>query len=63
MGKALSVGLDLLGTGRSVVLDKDFQADIKSLETMTESQVNVLTTREKDHVKALITWASGYVAI
>ncbi|GFQ75338.1 tetratricopeptide repeat protein 38 [Trichonephila clavata] len=59
MGKALSVGLDLIGTGRSVLLDEDFQKDIKSLETMTESQVNVLTPREKDHVKALITWASG----
>lgn len=59
MGKALSVGLDLIGTGRSVLLDEDFQKDIKNLESMTESQVNVLTPREKDHVKALITWASG----
>ncbi|KFM77842.1 Tetratricopeptide repeat protein 38, partial [Stegodyphus mimosarum] len=59
MGKALSVGLDLLGTGRSVQLDEEFKADIKNLEIMAESQTNVLTPREKDHVKAITTWASG----
>lgn len=61
MGKALSIGLDLIGTGRSVLLDKEFQNDIKNLELMTESQSDILTPREKDHVKAISAWASGYI--
>lgn len=61
MGKALSISLDLLGTGRSVVLDKEFHTDVKNLELMTEKQNEVLTPREKDHVKAICAWAAGYV--
>ena len=57
MGHVLSNGLELMGTGRSLSLDKAFKDDIDNMVTIS-TKVE-LSQREKDHVKAIQTWADG----
>ncbi|XP_023215212.1 tetratricopeptide repeat protein 38-like, partial [Centruroides sculpturatus] len=58
MGHVLSVGLDLIGTGRSKRLDKLFQKEIDDLCSLSQSQ-KFLTSREKKHVEAVKLWSEG----
>ncbi|XP_067123043.1 LOW QUALITY PROTEIN: tetratricopeptide repeat protein 38-like [Centruroides vittatus] len=58
MGHVLSVGLDLIGTGRSKRLDKLFQKEIDDLCSLSQSQ-KFLTNREKQHVEAVKLWSEG----
>lgn len=59
MGKTLSLGLDLLGTGHSVLVDKQFQHEFLALEELAKNQAGNLTLREQNHVKAICAWAIG----
>ncbi|XP_056373391.1 tetratricopeptide repeat protein 38 [Hyla sarda] len=59
MGHMISNGLELIGTGRSPVLDWEFQ---KELEVMSElAKTQPLTDREKLHVAAVETFANGNI--
>lgn len=58
MGHVLSVGLDLIGTGRSNRIDKIFQKEIDDLCSLSQSQ-KFLTAREKQHVEAVKLWSEG----
>ena len=57
MGHVMSIGLDLMGTARSLRLDESFREEMRHLETM----VATLNDRERQHVHALKLWADGYV--
>ncbi|XP_069619455.1 tetratricopeptide repeat protein 38 isoform X1 [Ranitomeya imitator] len=57
MGHVISNGLDLIGTGRSPLLDKEFERDLKVMSDLAKTQP--LTEREKLHVAALETFAKG----
>ncbi|KAM8974502.1 tetratricopeptide repeat protein 38 [Pelodytes ibericus] len=57
MGHVLANGLELIGTGRSPLIDKDLAS---ALEIMSElSTTQPLTEREKLHVAAVETFANG----
>ena len=57
MGQALSIGLDLMGTGRPVHLDKEFSDQINKFE---QNLHNVsLTKREKMHCQSVLYFAKG----
>ncbi|XP_067855788.1 tetratricopeptide repeat protein 38 [Heptranchias perlo] len=57
MGQVVINGLDLIGTGRSVLLDKDLDAAIKRMVGLSKTQE--ITERERLHVEALDTFAKG----
>ncbi|XP_072256361.1 tetratricopeptide repeat protein 38 [Pyxicephalus adspersus] len=57
MGRVLSNGLELIGTGRSPVLDKELQKDLKTMSDQAKAQS--LTEREQLHVSAIETFAKG----
>ncbi|XP_018425895.1 PREDICTED: tetratricopeptide repeat protein 38 [Nanorana parkeri] len=57
MGHVLSNGLELVGTGRSPVLDKELQDDLKTMSDLAKTQS--LTEREQSYVAALETFAKG----
>ncbi|XP_053318757.1 tetratricopeptide repeat protein 38 [Spea bombifrons] len=57
MGHVLSTGLELVGTGRSPLIDKDLAGAIKTMTDLSNSQP--LTEREKLHVTAVETFAKG----
>ncbi|XP_073506135.1 tetratricopeptide repeat protein 38 isoform X1 [Phyllobates terribilis] len=59
MGHVISNGLDLIGTGRSPLLDKEFERDLKVMSDLAKTQP--LTEREKLHVAALETFAKGNI--
>lgn len=57
MGHAIANGLVLIGTGRSVRLDKELDVAVR---TMVEiSKIQPLTHREQLHVSAVETFAKG----
>lgn len=58
MGHVLSVGLDLIGTGRTPRIDQIFQKQIDDLCSLCQSQ-KFLTEREKMHVEAVKFWSNG----
>lgn len=57
MGHVIINGLELIGTGRSVVLDKDLAASIKRMAELSKTQE--VTERERLHVRALEMFAKG----
>lgn len=59
MGNVLSVGLDLMGTSRSVRLDGKFSDQVKNLEISMRNDKN-LSIREKLHCKAVVEFASEF---
>ncbi|XP_065665073.1 tetratricopeptide repeat protein 38 [Hydra vulgaris] len=56
MGMVLSIGLDLMSTGRTPRLDQEFNNSIKQLNQLSQS--NSLSKREKLHCKAVVLFAS-----
>ncbi|RWS08787.1 tetratricopeptide repeat protein 38-like protein [Dinothrombium tinctorium] len=52
MGHCLMLGLEFVGTGRSVKLDSEFKSQIDNLKVMAERQS--LTKSEKKHVDAIV---------
>lgn len=58
MGQVMSVGLDLMGTGRSPQLDPEFQKSIDELVAMAGTAK--INDREKRHVNAVKLCADGY---
>lgn len=58
MGHVILNGLDLMGTGRSVVLDPTFKTALDDLSTLAAK--SKLTERETKHVTALAKLAKGY---
>ncbi|XP_013384664.1 tetratricopeptide repeat protein 38 isoform X2 [Lingula anatina] len=57
MGRVLTNGLDLIGTGRTINLDPDFKAAINTMTDMAAKQD--ITERERQHAKAIQMWAEG----
>ncbi|XP_033731428.1 tetratricopeptide repeat protein 38-like [Pecten maximus] len=57
MGHVIKNGLDVLGTGRTIRLDQEFDKDIKRMVSLAES--NGITDRERKHVNAVRLWAEG----
>ncbi|NWU98422.1 TTC38 protein, partial [Upupa epops] len=57
MGHVIANGLELIGTGSSVRLNKDLDRAMKTMMTLSKSQQ--LTEREKLHVSALDLFAHG----
>ncbi|XP_019466465.1 tetratricopeptide repeat protein 38-like, partial [Meleagris gallopavo] len=61
MGHVIANGLELIGAGSSVRLNKDLGSALQTMMTLSRSQP--LTEREKLHVLALDTFASGALDI
>ncbi|MEE6520074.1 hypothetical protein FKM82_017877 [Ascaphus truei] len=57
MGHVLSNGLELIGTGRSPLTDKELDSAVKKMANLSKSQP--LTEREQLHVDAVETFAKG----
>lgn len=57
MGHVIANGLELIGAGSSVRLNKDLGSALKTMTTLSRSQP--LTEREKLHVLALDMFARG----
>ena len=57
MGQALSIGLELMGTGRPVHLDKDFSNQIDKFER--DILKASLTPREKSHCQSVLYFSKG----
>ncbi|XP_075458837.1 tetratricopeptide repeat protein 38 isoform X2 [Ascaphus truei] len=57
MGHVLSNGLELIGTGRSPLIDKELDSAVKKMANLSKSQP--LTEREQLHVDAVETFAKG----
>uniref|UniRef100_UPI00398EE2CD tetratricopeptide repeat protein 38 isoform X3 n=1 Tax=Pristiophorus japonicus TaxID=55135 RepID=UPI00398EE2CD len=57
MGQVVINGLELIGTGRSVWLDKDLDAAIKRMVGLSKTQE--ITERERLHVEAVDMFAKG----
>ncbi|KAM9292903.1 tetratricopeptide repeat protein 38 isoform 2-T2 [Morus bassanus] len=57
MGHVIANGLELIGTGSSVRLNKELDSAMRTMMTLSKSQP--LTEREKLHVSALDMFASG----
>lgn len=55
MGNVLSAGLDLMGTTRTIRLDKTFKKEIDYLKSLSEK--GRTTSREKLHCKAILHYA------
>lgn len=58
MGHVIKNGLDLLGTGTTVWLNKDLANDIATMVKLGETQTG-LSDREKKHVSAVKLWSDG----
>ena len=58
MGHVLSIGIDIMGTGRSPRLDPEFQKSIDQLVAMAGTAK--ISDREKRHVTAVKLCAEGY---
>ncbi|XP_076371129.1 tetratricopeptide repeat protein 38-like isoform X2 [Tachypleus tridentatus] len=61
MGHVMSIGLDLIGTGRTPRLDNTFKLEIENVESLSKNQASFLTSREQSHVKAVFLWADGFL--
>ncbi|XP_066446298.1 tetratricopeptide repeat protein 38 isoform X2 [Eleutherodactylus coqui] len=59
MGHVISNGLELIGTGRSPLLDKDLEKEFKVMSDMAKTQQ--LTERETMHAAALEMFAKGNI--
>ncbi|XP_069105797.1 tetratricopeptide repeat protein 38-like [Argopecten irradians] len=57
MGHVIKNGLEVLGTGRTIRLDKEFDKEIKDMVSLAEA--NGITDRERKHVNAVRLWAEG----
>lgn len=57
MGHVLANGLELIGTGSSVRLNKELDSAMRTMLMLSKSQQ--LTERERLHVSALDLFASG----
>lgn len=57
MGQALSIGLDLMGTGRPVHLDKEFSNQIDQFEQ--DFAKASITPREKSHCQSILYFSQG----
>lgn len=57
MGHVIANGLELIGTGSSVQLNKELDSAMRTMMMLSKSQP--LTEREKLHVSALDMFASG----
>lgn len=60
MGHVIQNGLDLIGTGRSTRLDKNFQKSIEDMMKLADTQSGLATT-EKKHAQALQLFADGHM--
>lgn len=56
MGHVLKNGLDLLGTGRTIHVDKSFPGEISEMLRLAERSS---IEREKQHARALKLWSEG----
>lgn len=59
MGHVIANGLELIGTGRTVRLDKELDSAVRAMVALSKSQP--LTERERLHVSALDVFARGWV--
>ncbi|XP_071101465.1 tetratricopeptide repeat protein 38-like [Haliotis cracherodii] len=59
MGHVLKNGLDLLGTGRNIHVDKSFPGEISEMLRLAETSS---IEREKQHARALKLWSEGWTS-
>lgn len=59
LGRSLSLGLDLIGTGRTVRSDTTLAQELASLKAIAQDKGNLLEWRERRHIDALDRFASG----
>ncbi|XP_068134316.1 tetratricopeptide repeat protein 38 isoform X2 [Hyperolius riggenbachi] len=57
LGHVIANGLDLIGTGRSPLIDKELQMNLKTMSDLAQKQT--LTERESLHVAAVEAFARG----
>ncbi|XP_066931074.1 tetratricopeptide repeat protein 38-like [Clytia hemisphaerica] len=57
MGQALSIGLDMMGTGRALHLDKELAEQINKFES--DFNKSEITPREKLHCQSVVYFAKG----
>ncbi|KAK7091233.1 hypothetical protein V1264_008945 [Littorina saxatilis] len=60
MGHVIKNGLDLVGSGRTTRLDKEFEGDIDRMVKLANSQTS-LSSSEKKHTQALKLFADGHM--
>ncbi|KAK7489432.1 hypothetical protein BaRGS_00019376 [Batillaria attramentaria] len=60
MGQVIQNGLDLIGTGRSTRLDREFRESIEKMVKLADTQPG-LAPSEKKHAQALKLFADGYM--
>nr|XP_015208710.1 PREDICTED: tetratricopeptide repeat protein 38 isoform X2 [Lepisosteus oculatus] len=59
MGHVIGTGLELIGTGRSVLLDEKLASAVRKMVELSKSQP--LTERERLHVSAVEMFSKGYL--
>ncbi len=59
MGHVISTGLELVGTGSSVLRDKRLASTVR--RTVELAKTHELTSRERNHVKAVELFSKGWV--
>lgn len=62
LGRALSIGLDLIGTGTSIRRDPKLNAELIDLKQLAEKCKSAIEWREYAHVQALDLLANGNMA-
>jgi hypothetical protein len=58
LGRVLALGLDVMGTNRSIRLDRSFADEIDQLASDAENDLT-LTKRELLHAQAIVKFAYG----
>ncbi|XP_076307324.1 tetratricopeptide repeat protein 38-like isoform X1 [Tachypleus tridentatus] len=61
MGHVMSLGIDLIGSGRTPQLDNSFKMEVETMDSLARKQAGSLTQREQSHVEAIKLWADGYL--
>ena len=59
LGKALSIGIDLIGTGTTIRSNRKLQSDLVDLKYLTEERKSKIQWREEKHVEAIDLFANG----
>ena len=59
MGQSFRIGLELIGTGTTVRLDKNLKSDLEELLKLADRKRNQIENREYKHVQAVNKFANG----
>jgi len=59
LGRTLSVGLELIGSARTIRLDDELKKDLQELQELARLKKDSIESRELKHVEALTHFANG----